>query len=151
MNEFRTVLLADDNANDVELTLLAFKESGLANRIEVVKDGVEVMEFLNYEGKFSMRKKELPAVILLDVKMPRMDGIEVLEKIRTNPNFRIIPVVMLSSSREESDLKKCYGLGVNGYVVKPVDIKKFIEAISHVGVFWALINELPPMDFTLSL
>ena len=144
MKEYRTILLADDNTNDVELTLLALGDKGLANRVVVVADGVEVLEFLRCEGKFANRKNELPAVILLDVKMPRMDGFEVLDQIRKDPAFRLIPVVMLSSSREELDLQKSYSLGVNGYVVKPVEIQNFIETIAHLGMFWALINELPP-------
>ena len=144
MKEFRTILLADDNSNDVELTLLALAEKGLANRVVVVSDGVEVLDFLRCQGKFKDRVNELPAVILLDVKMPRMDGLEVLEQIRKDPAFKLIPVVMLSSSREELDFQKSYSLGVNGYVVKPVEIQNFIEAVAHIGMFWALINELPP-------
>ncbi|MEI8084950.1 MAG: response regulator [Paludibacter sp.] len=148
MNGFRTILLADDNANDVELTLLALGNKGLSNRVVVVNDGVEVLEYLRCEGKFADRKKELPAVILLDIKMPRMDGIEVLEHIRNAPAFKLIPVVMLSSSREEIDMKKAYSLGANGYVVKPVDIQNFIESIVHVGMYWGIINELPSLDST---
>lgn len=144
MKEFRTILLADDNPNDVELTLMALANKGLANRVIVVHDGVEVLEYLRCEGQFKNRQNNLPAVILLDVKMPRMDGIEVLEKIRLDPEFKLIPVVMLTSSREDIDLQKSYALGANGYVVKPVEIQNFIEAISHIGMFWALLNELPP-------
>jgi len=144
MKDFRTILLADDNLNDVELTLLALADKGLANRVVVVSDGVEVLEYLRCQGKFKERTNGLPAVILLDVKMPRMDGIEVLEQIRMDPEFKLIPVVMLSSSCEDLDLQKSYSLGVNGYVVKPVEIQNFIEAIAHIGMFWALINELPP-------
>lgn len=144
MNELRTILLAEDNPNDVELTIAALTEQNLANRVVVVNDGVEVIEYLQYEGKYEQRKKGNPAVLLLDIKMPRMDGIEVLQIIRTDPALKMVPVVMLTSSHEEPDLKKCYDLGVNAYVVKPVDFKDFFDAVKQLGVFWALINELPP-------
>lgn len=143
MNELRTILLAEDNPNDVELTLAALSENNLANRVEVAKDGVEVVEYLRCEGKFKQRKRGNPAVILLDFKMPRMDGIEVLQFIRKEPDLKLIPVVMLTSSREEPDLKKCYELGANAYVVKPVDFKEFMDSVKQLGVFWALINEVP--------
>jgi two-component system, response regulator len=144
MSELRTILLAEDNSKDVELTLEALSEHNLANLVIVARDGVEAMEYLRYEGKFNTRGRENPAVILLDIKMPRMDGIEVLKAIRSDPELKTIPVVMLTSSREEPDLKKCYELGANAYVVKPVDFEDFIEAVKQVGVFWAVINELPP-------
>jgi CheY-like chemotaxis protein len=143
MNELKTILLAEDNPNDAELTMAALSELNLANPIVAVKDGVEAMEYLRCEGKFKERKKGNPAVILLDIKMPRMDGIEVLQIIRSDSALKLIPVVMLSSSREEPDLKKCYELGSNAYVVKPVDFKDFMVAVKNLGVFWALINELP--------
>jgi len=143
MKSLRTILLAEDNPADVELTLEAISEHNLANRVVVVKDGVEAMDFLRRQGKYSTRPKVDPAVVLLDIKMPRMDGIEVLSAIRSDDNLKSIPVVMLTSSREEPDLKKCYALGVNAYVVKPVDFKDFMNAVKQVGIFWALINELP--------
>ena len=143
MNKLKAILLAEDNPNDVELTLAALTEQNLANRVVVVHDGVEVMEYLHCKGKFRNRAKGNPAVLLLDIKMPRMDGIEVLLAIRSDPQIKTIPVVMLTSSREEPDLQRCYGLGANAYVVKPVDFKEFMDAIKHLGVFWALINELP--------
>jgi CheY-like chemotaxis protein len=143
MIELKTILLAEDNPRDVELTLEALSENNLANNVTVVKDGVETMEYLRYEGKYKERKKGLPAVLLLDIKMPRMDGIEVLEAIRKDERLKTLPVVMLTSSREEPDLKKCYSLGVNAYVVKPVDFKDFLDAVKHIGVFWALLNEQP--------
>ena len=146
MNDLRTILLAEDNQNDVELTLAALSEQNLANRVVVVHDGVEVIEYLRCEGNFRMRKKGNPAVILLDIKMPRMDGIEVLQVIRNDKALKMIPVVMLTSSREEPDLLKCYELGVNAYVVKPVDFKDFFDAVKQLGVFWAMINELPPEE-----
>jgi len=144
MIELRTILLAEDNPKDVELTLEALAEHNLANNVTVVKDGVETMEFLRCEGKFKLRKPGLPAVLLLDIKMPRMDGIEVLRAIRGDPALKTLPVVMLTSSREDRDLISSYMLGVNAYVVKPVDFQDFIEAVKQIGVFWAVINELPP-------
>jgi CheY-like chemotaxis protein len=144
MVDLRTILLAEDNPNDVELTLQALEEHNLANRVVAVKDGVEVLDYLRCEGKFKLRKKGNPAVILLDIKMPRLDGIEVLRTIRSNPAFKMLPIVMLSSSREEFDLKRCYELGANAYVVKPVDFKDFFDAVKQLGIFWAVINELPP-------
>ncbi len=148
MNDLKTILLAEDNPNDVELTLRALSEQNLANRVVAVKDGVEVMDYLLCRRKFKKRQKGNPAVILLDIKMPRMDGIEVLEAIRKEPDLKMIPVVMLTSSREESDLMKSYELGVNAYVVKPVDFKDFFDAVKQLGIFWALINEIPPEGIT---
>ena len=144
MDNLRTILLAEDNPKDVELTLEAISEHNLANRVVIVNDGVEVLDYLQYKGKFKLRKKGNPAVILLDIKMPRLDGIEVLQAIKKDPILKLIPVVVLTSSREEPDLKRCYELGANAYVVKPLDFKEFINAVKQVGVFWALINELPP-------
>lgn len=144
MNDLRTILLAEDNPKDVELTLEALSEHNLANLVVVAKDGVETMEYLRCEGKFKVRRPGNPAVVLLDIKMPRMDGIEVLQAIRNDPALKMLPVVMLTSSREEPDLKKSYELGANAYVVKPVDFQDFIMAVKQVGVFWAVINELPP-------
>jgi CheY-like chemotaxis protein len=146
MNELKTILLAEDNPQDVELTIEALKEHKLANQVVVVHDGVEAMEYLNYEGRFRNRQKGNPVVLLLDIKMPRMDGIEVLEAIRGNEKLKMLPIVMLTASREEPDLKKCYALGVNAYVVKPLDFKDFLLAVKHIGVFWAMLNEKPPME-----
>lgn len=143
MIELRKILLVEDNLHDIELTLEALSERNLANRVVVVNDGVEAIEYLLCEGGFQARKPENPAVILLDIKMPRMDGIEVLQRIKSHPNLKSIPVVMLTSSREEPDLKHCYDLGVNAYVVKPVNFKDFLEVAKNVGIFWAVINELP--------
>jgi CheY-like chemotaxis protein len=143
--KLKNILLAEDSPNDVELTLNALADLNLANRVEVVNDGVEVIEYLQCRGKYVNRNPELPAVILLDIKMPRMDGIEVLEIIRDDPAFKLIPVVILTSSREEQDLIRTYSLGVNAYVVKPVNYNQFIEAVKNLGIFWALINELPPL------
>lgn len=148
MINLKTILLVEDNQHDVELTIEALKEFNLANQIVSVCDGVEAMEYLLYEGKFINRPKGNPAVILLDIKMPRMDGIEVLESIRKEEKLKIIPVVMLTSSRENPDLKRCYELGVNAYVVKPVDFKEFLDAVKHIGVFWAILNEHPSSDYS---
>lgn len=140
----KKILLVEDNPNDVELTIEALSEHNLANRVVVLNDGVEAMDYLHYQGQYQHREKENPAVILLDIKMPRMDGIEVLEAIKSNKELKSIPIVMLTSSREEPDLNRCYELGVNAYVVKPVNFKDFFEAVKCLGVFWAVINELPP-------
>ncbi len=147
MVEIRTILFAEDNPRDVELTLEALGDHNLANNVIVVRDGVETMEYLRREGKYKQRKTGNPAVLLLDIKMPRMDGIEVLRAIRSDSLLKMLPVVMLTSSREERDLIKSYELGVNAYVVKPVDFKEFIEAVKQLGVFWAVINEVPPLSF----
>jgi CheY-like chemotaxis protein len=145
MVEIRTILFAEDNPRDVELTLEALGDHNLANNVIVVRDGVETMEYLRREGKYKQRKTGNPAVLLLDIKMPRMDGIEVLRAIRNDNKLKMLPVVMLTSSREEQDLIKSYELGVNAYVVKPVDFKEFIEAVRQLGIFWAVINEAPPL------
>ena len=144
MSELKTILLAEDNPKDVELTLEAMAENNLANQVVVVKDGIEALEYLRCEGKYNLRKAGNPALILLDIKMPRMDGIEVLRRIRSDAALKRIPVVVLTSSREEKDLINTYDLGVNAYVVKPVKFQQFIEAVKQIGSFWAVINELPP-------
>lgn len=146
MIELKTILLVEDNPQDVELTLEALSEHNLANNVIVVKDGVEALEYLNYEGGFKDRKKGKPVVMLLDIKMPRMDGIEVLETIRADERFKMLPVVMLTSSREEPDLKRCYELGVNAYVVKPVNFSDFLDAVKQIGFFWAMLNEQPQCE-----
>lgn len=149
MVEIRTILFAEDNPRDVELTLEALADHNLANDVVVARDGVETMEYLRCEGKYKQRKAGNPAVLLLDIKMPRMDGIEVLKTIRGDDKLKTLPVVMLTSSREEQDLIISYDLGVNAYVVKPVDFKDFIEAVKQVGVFWAVINEVPFREQTI--
>lgn len=145
----KTILLAEDNPKDVELTLEALAAHNLAGQVEVVRDGVEALAFLRREEKFKDRPKGNPAVVLLDIKMPRLDGIETLRQIRSDPALRGLPVVMLTSSREEQDLANTYNLGVNAYVVKPVGFKNFVEAVKIVGVFWAVINELPQEGGTI--
>ena len=138
------ILLAEDNPNDVELTLEALAQHHLANKVTVAHDGVEAMEYLRREGAFRDREPSDPAVVLLDIKMPRKDGLEVLREIRGDPVLKRQPVVILTSSREEQDLITSYDLGVNAYVVKPVEFSGFIDAVKELGMFWAVINERPP-------
>ncbi len=143
MSAIRTILLAEDSAADAEMAIDALREANLANPIVHVEDGVEAMEYLHRKGRFADRSDEDPAVLLLDIKMPRMDGLEVLQRIRADERLRRMPVVILSSSREESDLVRSWNLGVNAYVVKPVDIDQFFAAVKTLGKFWAVINEPP--------
>ncbi|HAV22686.1 MAG: two-component system response regulator [Ignavibacteria bacterium GWA2_55_11] len=143
MNAIRSIMLAEDNPNDVELTLEALGAHNLANDVVVVEDGAEALDYLYRRGKFKMREAGNPAVVLLDIKLPKVDGLEVLRQIRSDDGLRTIPVVILTSSREETDLVKSYSLGVNAYVVKPVDFKEFFDAVKRLGVFWALVNEPP--------
>ena len=143
MNEIPRILLAEDNDNDVELTLNALKDANLANRVDVVRDGVEAMDYLLYRGKYESRKRENPIVVMLDIKMPRMDGLQVLKNIKENPELKNIPVVMLTSSSLDKDIIESYGSGGNAYVVKPIDFAEFQTAVNHLGVFWALINKIP--------
>jgi CheY-like chemotaxis protein len=144
MTELKKILLAEDNPKDVELTLEALKESNLANRVAVVRDGVEAMEYLRCQGAYADREPGLPSVLFLDIKMPRMDGLEVLREVRNDPDLKLLPVVILTSSREDKDLLNSYYLGVNAYVVKPVTFGGFIDAVKQLGVFWAIVNEIPP-------
>jgi CheY-like chemotaxis protein len=141
--KLKSILLAEDNQNDVDLTLLALADYHLANTIDVVRDGVEVLEYLRAQGKFKGRMTGHPVAILLDLKMPRMDGIEVLKEIKSDPELKLIPVIMVTSSREENDMLISYKLGVNAYIVKPVDFSQFIDAIKNLGAFWAVLNEVP--------
>lgn len=140
----RTILLAEDNPNDVELTLAALAEQNLANAVFVVRNGVEALDYLHRRGTFSDRSGNDPVVVLLDLKMPMMDGLQVLREMKGDAVLKNIPVVILTSSREEKDLVESYDLGVNGYVVKPVGFDQFMEAIRHIGLFWILTNEPPP-------
>ena len=144
MPKFKRMLLVEDDGRDVELTLDALEESNLANEVDVASDGKEALDYLYYRGRFADRARETPAVVLLDLKMPKVSGIEVLRQIKTDENLKMIPVVVLSSSAEERDVVESYQLGVNAYVVKPVDIQQFLEAIRKLGLFWALVNEPPP-------
>jgi CheY-like chemotaxis protein len=144
MTELKRILLAEDSQKDVELTLAAMEEHHLANEVVVVSDGEEALDYLYRRGKFEGRQNGQPAVVLLDLKMPKIDGLEVLRVIKSSPELKSLPVVMLTSSKEEQDLVESYRLGVNAYVVKPVDFKEFISAVKQLGIFWALVNEAPP-------
>jgi CheY-like chemotaxis protein len=145
MANIKRILLAEDNENDVELTLTALQDYRLSNEVEVVRDGAEALDYMYCRGKYERRSDSLPCVILLDLKMPRVDGLEVLRQIKSDPALRHIPVVMLTSSREEKDLVMSYDLGVNAFVVKPVDFDQFLKAIRALGMFWAIVNEPPPL------
>ena len=138
------ILLVEDDPNDVELTLSALAENHLANEVFVVSDGEEALDYLYYQGGYESREEGNPALMLLDLKLPKVDGMEVLKRVKTDPGLRMIPVVMLTSSREEQDLVRSYDLGTNGYVVKPVDFQNFVEAVRGLGLFWAIINHPPP-------
>ncbi len=140
----KPILLVEDNPHDLELTLIALERSQLANEVIVVRDGADALDYLHVRGAFAEREHGNPAVVLLDLKLPKVDGLEVLGAIRENPALKSLPVVMLTSSREEQDLIRSYELGVNAYVVKPVDFKEFVRAISDLGIFWAVLNEPPP-------
>lgn len=140
----KPILLVEDNPSDLELTLVALERSQLANQVVVTRDGVDAIDYLSGRGIWLGRPAGHPAVILLDLKLPKIDGLEVLEHIRRTPELKSIPVVMLTSSREEQDLARSYELGVNAYVVKPVVFKEFVDAISELGMFWAVLNEPPP-------
>ena len=143
MNPIRTILLAEDSPADAEMAIDALRDANLVNPIVHVEDGVEVMDYLLRRGAFVNREAGNPSVLLLDIKMPRMDGLEVLQLLRANESLRRIPVVILSSSREEADLARSWDLGVNAYVVKPVDTGQFFEAVKTLGKFWAVFNEAP--------
>lgn len=140
----KPILLVEDDKRDLELTLVALERSQLANDVVVVRDGALALDYLQREGQHADRVEGNPAVILLDLKLPKVNGLEVLRVVRSTPALRSIPVVMLTSSQEESDVLKSYELGVNAYVVKPVDFKQFVAAIADLGVFWAVLNEPPP-------
>ena len=144
MSELKRILLAEDSAADAELTLEALGEYNLANRVDLVRDGTEVLDYLYRRGRHAERANGLPIVLFLDLKMPKMDGLEVLRTLKADSALRMLPVVMLTSSREESDLVERYRLGVNAYVVKPVDFGQFSDAIRKLGMFWALLNQPPP-------
>ena len=144
MQKLGRILMVEDDSKDVELTLTALEEYNLANEVVVTRDGEEALDYLYCRGKFSARSHENPAVILLDLKLPKVDGLEVLKQVKADENLRYIPVVVLTSSHEERDLVTSYKLGVNAYVVKPVDFHQFVNAIKELGAFWAVINVPPP-------
>jgi CheY-like chemotaxis protein len=144
MAGLKPILLVEDNPNDIELTMAALESSQLANEIVICRDGAEALDFVYRRGVHEKRQVQDPAVVLLDLKLPKVDGLEVLAKIKGDPSTRGIPVVMLTSSREETDVVRSYDLGVNAFVVKPVGFEEFFAAIKELGVFWALLNEPPP-------
>jgi len=138
------ILLVEDNPNDVELTLRALQKQNLANKVFVVKDGAEALDFIFATGAFAQRKiQNLPKVILLDLKLPKVDGIEVLRRVKNDGRTKHAPVVMLTSSQEERDVLATYNLGVNSYIVKPVDFSNFVRAVSELGVYWGMLNKVP--------
>jgi CheY-like chemotaxis protein len=138
------ILMVEDDPKDVELTLGALEHYNLANEVIVTRDGEEALDYLHYRAKFAKRPEGNPAVLLLDLKLPKINGLEVLKHVKSDKNLKMIPVVVLTSSREEKDMLLSYKLGVNAYVVKPVDFHEFVNAIRELGIFWALINEPPP-------
>ncbi|MBI5564735.1 MAG: response regulator [Chloroflexi bacterium] len=144
MAEVKRILLAEDDPRDVELTLIALEEHKLANEVIVVEDGEAALDYLMRRGHFSSRPNGNPAVVMLDLKMPKLDGLEVLAAIRSDEQLRMIPVVILTSSREQQDVIRSYHLGVNAFVVKPVNFSELINAVKEIGLFWAIINEPPP-------
>ena len=144
MSNFGRILMVEDDPKDVELTLTALDDYKLANEVVVTRDGEEALDYLYCRGKFKTRSSDNPAVLLLDLKLPKVDGLEVLQQIKSDEKFKMIPVVVLTSSHEEKDMVASYKLGVNAYVVKPVDFHEFVNAVKELGVFWALINEPPP-------
>ena len=144
MNDLKRILLVEDDPKDVELTLTGLGEYNLANEVIVARDGEEALDYLYRRGDFASRANGNPAVMLLDLKLPKINGFEVLEQVRAEENLKMIPVVVLTSSHEERDLVASYKLGVNAYVVKPVDFHQFVNAVKELGVFWAVINQPPP-------
>ena len=144
MSKLGRILLVEDDPRDVELTLTTLGEYNLANEIVVARDGEKALDYLYCRGEFSTRANDNPAVMLLDLKLPKVDGLEVLQQIKSDERLKLIPVVVLTSSQEEKDMARSYKLGVNAYVVKPVDFQEFVTAIKELGVFWAVINQPPP-------
>jgi CheY-like chemotaxis protein len=144
MTTLGRILLVEDDANDVELTLTALTDFNLANEVVVARDGQQALDYLYSRGAFTTRAADNPAVMLLDLKLPKVGGLEVLQQIKSDERLKMMPVVVLTSSNEEKDMMRSYSLGVNAYVVKPVDFHEFVNAVKELGVFWAVINEPPP-------
>ncbi len=144
MIDLKRILLVEDSRNDVELILNALSENAIANEVVVVRDGEEALDYLRRRGMFRLRLEGNPIAILLDLKLPKIDGVEVLAMLKSDPQLRMIPVIVLSSSQEEPDLVRCYELGTNAYVVKPIDFGQFVEVIRQIGLFWAVVNQPPP-------
>jgi CheY-like chemotaxis protein len=147
MNTLKYILLIEDDPKDMELTISALHENNLANKIVVMRDGADALDYLFKRGQYASRADGVPAVILLDLKMPKVNGIQVLKQIKKDEKLKVLPVVILTSSRESRDLEECYELGVNAYVVKPVKFPEFVEAVKGLGIFWAMINEPPPFNW----
>ncbi len=144
MDKTKTILLADDNDNDIQLVLMALSRQNHHHEVHIVHDGAEALDYLYYRGPSESRTHHNPDIIFLDLKMPCVDGLEVLRQVKSDPNLKTIPIVMLTSSCEENDVVASYQLGVNAYVIKPVDFKEFIEAIQETEIFWTARNEAPP-------
>ncbi len=142
--DLKRILLVEDSTNDVELILTSLAENHLGNEVVVVRDGEQALDYMYRRGMYRLRYEGNPVVVLLDLKLPKVDGIEVLTEIKSNPSLRTVPIVVLTSSREEQDLARCYELGTNAYVVKPIDFHEFVDVIRGLGLFWAIINEPPP-------
>ena len=139
-----SILLIEDNPDDVELTLHAIKKNNIANPVEVLRDGQEALDYLFYKGKYSDSTHPLPGLILLDLKLPKVDGVEILRNIKTDRELKLIPVIVLTSSKEDRDVTKSYNLGLNSYIRKPIDFDQFVETVKHIGFYWLLLNEFPP-------
>ena len=146
MNQIKRILLVEDDPKDVELTLTALEEYRLANAVDVVRDGAEALDYLYRRGKFQTRDGGNPAVVILDLKLPKVSGLEVLRQVKADAQLKLVPIVVLTSSREDQDLIASYQLGVNAYVVKPVDFHKFVDAVKTLGAFWVVLNEAPLVD-----
>jgi CheY-like chemotaxis protein len=144
MEKIGRILMVEDDPKDVELTMTALEEYRLANEVVIARDGLQALDYLYARGEFTGRSPENPAVMLLDLKLPKVDGLEVLQKVKSDENLKTIPVVVLTSSNEEKDMMRSYKLGVNAYVVKPVDFHEFVNAVKELGAFWAVINQPPP-------
>lgn len=144
LNKSINILLVEDNPDDVELTILALEKNNIANPVTVVRDGQEAIDYLFYRGKYEVSDHALPNLILLDLKLPKIDGIDVLHEIKGDRRLKLIPVVVLTSSKEDNDVLKSYDLGVNSYIRKPVDFDQFVNTVKHIGFYWLLINEQPP-------
>ena len=146
MAELKRILLVEDNQYDVELILAALAENNLSSEVMIVRDGAEALNYLYLRGPSELPPESYPAVVLLDLKLPKIDGLEVLERIKSDPALKSIPVVMLTSSREEPDITRCYQLGVNSYIVKPVNFEGFVEAVQQLGMYWLLLNQPPKLE-----
>jgi DNA-binding response OmpR family regulator len=138
------ILIVEDDPNDVELTLTALSEYNLANEVVITRDGQQALDYLYCRGEFAGRPDDNPAVMLLDLKLPKVDGLEVLKRVKSDERLKMLPVVVLTSSHEEKDMMRSYSLGVNAYVVKPVDFHEFVNAVKELGAFWAIVNQPPP-------